>query len=289
MKINKSAESQESPKVPASYFVLFFFGLFLIFGFIFVGFGYYKNHWRSGLPRSIAKVLPLPAAIIENAGMVKYTNVIEYAALYQSGGGQEDAFEIGLQKAIESKILFNLADELNVQVSKQDLENYEVDSKDLDSLQEIGWNESQYKKYVILPFLTAQKLENAVHGDRAYQKDALQKVESVQNQIERGIDFNDLAMQYSEGVSADDGGFKGFYKIDKLPEGFEVLSSEQVGGAPKMIELENSFVLARLFDETEIEGERVEVGIEEIVVKKDDLSAVLDDLVQQAVVKYWVK
>ncbi len=288
MKIRRKQEEVHSYRVPTSYFIYFFFLFFVVFGFIFVIFGFYKNHWDSGLPKSIARILPFPAAVVEG-DKVLYSSAIEYASLYKFSNNNGDYFEAGLLRAVNMIHLFALADELNVSISKNELNEYALDDLDGDFLKAVGWTENKYRKYVIKPLILSQELELAVYNSHDYQKRALAKVDSIYQNIEMGIDFDDLALQYSESLSSDNGGFIGFFEKDDLANGYEALFDFELGQVSEVIETDRTFVIAKVFDIVEIDDERVGVGVQEIVVKKDELSEVLDRFIEGREVKYWVQ
>ena len=97
--------------------------------------------------------------------------------------------------------------------------------------------------------------------------------------IERiGIAFPDLALQYSQGASADVSGWLGYLEEDELPAGYNAVWDLDVGDTV-IIELEREFALVRVYDVTFLEVNRLSVAIQEILVNKQPLSEILDDYI----------
>jgi len=104
-------------------------------------------------------------------------------------------------------------------------------------------------------------------------KEAKDKIEFVQEQLEKGAEFGDMAREYSDDASnSADGGDLGFITRGQMVEEFEnaafALDIDEVSG---IVETEFGYHLIKMFD-------REEEGIQAFEDVKDDISTYLAEL-----------
>jgi parvulin-like peptidyl-prolyl isomerase len=281
-------------KIPRSYIAIFVLLVFLFTSISYAIFGFYLEHWYTGPARVAARVLPLPAVIVESK-VVWYRDVSEFAnvfAVAQEDQGVElgDPFQAALERTVSNKHLQNFAKELGVNLTKQDLLNYEIADPDLEEfLDRVGWKEAQYRKFIVEPLLLAQESEALVFANPEYQTESLKAIQNLEQDIGLGIRFEDLAMQYSHDVSAETGGYLGFFTKDAMPEGLDDLFDAEIGEPSEIIETEHSFVIAQVYDVLGFGEDRLSVAIQIITIKKTGLSDALDDFAETQSVRYFVR
>lgn len=221
-------------------------GLFLLLSTLIVAsFLYFHVHHGFGL--ALAKVVPVPAAVIDGT-VVWYRQVAITANELEDEAGlpSEEAMQRALLLEARERIMKRLADELGVAQSDDRL-----------------------------GFATA--LETAVLASDAHQADARAKVERLVVKMEQGLPFYDMAVQYSEGPSAETGGDLGFVDPETLPEDLrtaaKALSPGEVSG---VVETAMSFWLVKSEEAQEPQEDERLVWLRVIEIKKDLLGAVVD-------------
>ena len=280
--------------IPRSYIALFV-GIVLLFILLsYAFFGFYLEHWYTGPARTASRFLPLPAVIVES-DIVWYREVAEFANVFAAAAEDEhfgitDPFRSAVDRAVSNAHLEHFAQELGVHISRSDIQDYAIEDPDLETfLEEIGWNESQYRTFIVGPLLQAQQAEEIVFSDQAYQAEALNRIGNVQQDLELGIAFEDLAKQYSDDVSGASGGYLGFFDVEQLPEGLDPLEEAALEEPSDVIETEGAFLVAQVYDVIEVGGERIQVAIQLIQVNKTGLSDALEAFSQTQTVRYFVR
>jgi parvulin-like peptidyl-prolyl isomerase len=121
----------------------------------------------------------------------------------------------------------------------------------------------------IFPWIQDDSIEENEQG----RKEARDKIEFVQEQLENGAEFGDMAREYSDDTSnSADGGDLGFITRGQMVEAFEeaafALDIDEVSG---IVETEFGYHLIKVFD-------REEGGIQPFEDVKDDISTYLAEM-----------
>lgn len=210
-----------------------------------VSFLYFHAHHGFGL--TLANVVPVPAAVIDGS-VVWYRQVAVTANELESEAGLSptEAMQRALLLEAHERITERLASDLGVARSKDRL-----------------------------AFMTA--LEAAVLASDVHQADARAKVERLVVKMDQGLPFYDMAVQYSEGPSAETGGDLGFVDPETLPEDLRTAAKALAPGeVSDVVATEKSFWLVKREEMQESdEGGRL-MWLRVIEVKKDLLGAVVD-------------
>lgn len=278
-------------KLPIKYTVLFFVLVLFFVGTFSLYLGFYKSHWHNGFARSIVSVVPLPVASVEGE-TVWYKEVIELSLIFDfqdDSNHLEDAFDKALEIAIDRRHLEQLADDLSVSILESDVLNYEIKNEN-EFLTKIGWSEKDYRKYIVRPLLISQAVESTAYSSLEHQKIAHAEIESIKENVDLGVSFIDLAKQYSDDSSSVLGGDVGYFKKSDFGEGLESIFDLEVGEVSEILEAEEYFVIAKVYDVILDENkERDQVGVYIITVDKNDLSVVLEEYKKGREVKIFVK
>ena len=281
-------------KIPRSYIAIFIVLVLFFVSFSYAVFGFYLENWYTGPARIAAKVLPMPAVIVENK-VIWYRDISEFAnvfALAEEDQGVElgDPFQAALDRTVSNKHLLNFSKELGVDVSRQEIQDFVIDDVDLEEfLDRVGWSESQYRKFIVEPLLLAQESEDVIFASHEYQAESLKAIQNLEQDIGLGIRFEDLAIQYSDDVSGPAGGYLGFFTEDAMPEGLEHLFDAELAEPSEIIETEHSFMIAQVYDVIGYGEDRVSVALQIITIKKTGLSDALDNFAEHQSVRYLVR
>ncbi|MBU4315426.1 peptidyl-prolyl cis-trans isomerase [Patescibacteria group bacterium] len=239
----------------------------------------YVDHINNNSTRFISNILPLPAGTANN-DLFFYKDVFALDLLAQKEFEQEDHFSYAIEAVVKQKLLDQLIDELNLEFKF--LAPDEINTSEYEAY---GWNEKMYKKYLLEPLQQSEILQSAVLDCSNCQLDVRMEMEHVASLLDMGIGFSDLAKQYSEVASSQFGGDVGFVKLDDIDEELKSIWDFEIGEMSDVIELSDRFVIAKVYDVTEVGSEREQIGLQIIVMYKNGLSEVLSDRKELAEVK----
>lgn len=289
--IHRGEQAMPQVRLRFSHIAAFIFLIFISLVFFVGVHGFYFQNWHTGAARVVAKFLPIPAASVEG-DIVWYKQVSETANLLDvfEDTGSQDVFELALEAVVRQKYILHLAEELGVTVSKDEINSYPINEQEIATyLFDIGWNEKEYRKYVVTSLLYAQKTEEALLDSYDYQAIARDDLAKVLLDVDLGIPFSDLAEQYSEDNSNVLGGDIGLYMQADLPLGMENVWSLNVDQISEILDLGDAYALVKVYDDVVLEGERTQVALQLILVKKATLSEVLEDYARTQEVKVFVR
>lgn len=270
-------------KVRPSHLVAFFVFLAIFFSVMAGGYGLYIAHWTGPLARWITGILPLPAATVAER-VVYYEDVLAIQDVLGDEADWNDALRVMVHRAT----IENLAAELNVVVEQEAIDDFDPEGDVEQFLSSTNWTQQELNKYIVQPLLLEQELEAAIYASRDYQADALNRLRLVEENIELGVDFGDLALQHSEDISASLEGDLGYVTLDELDSGLEEIFELEYGEVSEILEAETYFAIAQVYDIVESGGEELR-GVQLITINKDSLASVLDQYAESQTVKYWVQ
>lgn len=213
-------------------------------------------HAHHGIARVAARIVPVPAAVVDGR-VVWYATVVERAIALETVADvpHEDAMARALVLAKRRAVLDNLAAEFGIE---------------------------QYADQYVL----AKQVEAAALGDAALQATARGRLERVQLKYEQGIRFADLAGEYGEGAAALTAGSLGYVNPMTLPEDLKTVASTIAGGeVSDIVETTYAFWLVKAEDVIESEDGTRSVWLRVIEVKKDLLGDVVDERLEKARVR----
>jgi len=280
--------------IPRSYLVVFFSLVLFFVTFSYALFGFYLEHWYAGPARIAARVLPLPAALIEGE-VLWYEDISEFANVFEVSGKDvgtdiTDPFQSGLERASRNIHLEHFATKLGIEVTKAELENYEIVDESFELfLESVGWNEKRYRSYVVRSLLLAQKLEAEVLSNAEYQTKVYAEMENVLQDIELGLSFDDVAIQSSEDVSAEIGGYSGFFTKEDLPEGLQSAFSLDLYEVSDILETEEAFYVVRPYEIVGFGEDRLQIALQIIVRNKQLLAPALDAFIETQSEWYFIR
>lgn len=268
MKVPKVSEDS-----PESSFRFFEFFLLFLICLVFAGVltiynNIYKHHQNNGFERALTELLPLPAGTV-NGEWVAYNDVFKLDQMAQVEYPDDDHFSYAFDAAVREILLQQLATELGV--------FYKPTEPDAGAEDYIiyGWDKEDYQSHVLEPLALSSLLQEAVLSCQSCQQDVFMEMEHVASLLGDGIAFSDIAIQYSQVASAQFGGDIGWMEYEDLDQDLLELWDYEVGQRSGIIELDNSFVIARVYDVFEAEEGRDSIAVQMIVLYKNELSEVL--------------
>ncbi len=239
----------------------------------------YILHAYGSLMRTALRVVPLPGAFVMDE--VVWMRDLAELSWFAEVSGLDDPYDRALETSVRRAYIRGLAAEVGVTVDDQELAAM-VEKIDAQMLDALGWSHREYERYLAEPLLLEQTLEAELYASSEYQSGAYDEILALQSQHEDiGIAFADLALQYSQGATAELSGWLGYLEREELPKGYEAVWELEIEETA-IIELDQAFVLLRVYDVTFLEeDERLSVALQEILVKKEPLSEILDDYIAE--------
>ena len=264
--------------------------LLLVFLSVYGWNGLIVQHWDSAPVRWVTAVLPIPAATVNVAVVTSYHLLKRRDVLvwlqYDDGqaSDKEALLSVALDALIRQEVMEQLADDLEVKVSKDDLQAArtklmgEMSDDDFKTKikSELNMSGAGFTEVVLAPLALAQKLEATVWSSAEIQEDKRGKIDQAIGELAAGISFAVVAEKYSDDASASDGGDLGYLTAATLPEGWDALLTTIEGSITPVMETERAFVLAKVAWLIE-DANDIQIRTQAIIVKKKTLDQVVDD------------
>lgn len=278
------------------------YGIVIIFAIyiIIVGLILYFFGMSNPIVARTAKIIPYPVAVvgtsfIQTNELIRKTDFIK--ALYneedfaQSGKRIDFSTPEGkkrwkvkekqlLDKMIEDKVVEVLARKAGIDISLE-MASQEVertidqfgDPKEVqDRLNKYGWTIEDFEKNIVIPSMYREQLvANFIETDETLKK-ALEKIKNAQAELNDKKDFSEVAKNYSEGESAKDGGYLGWFDKDQmLPEISIFAFSMEKGSVSDVIESSLGYHIIKIENRRTIDGAD-QLEIRQIFVKTKNIS-----------------
>ena len=316
MNINEhTIEEKESPermekKVKFSTVILSFGTIIAIYLFTIGVLISIFNFSKSEVVRKTAALIPYPAAII---GM----NVITFNQLMVESDAARQFYQnqnfsaFGMQvdfsapdgqkkleikkreilgKLIENAVIENEAGKRGNTLSDADvnqavdmeLKKYGSEDNLKTTLQKLyNWNIAQFEENIVKPDLYAQKLFADIQATDPSYAVAKNKITQAQDQLKKNMDFSVVADQFSDGVTAKNGGELGWFNADQmLPEVSVAVTKMKVGEQSGIIQSSIGYHIIKLEDE-KTENDVSMYKVSQIFVRTKSFSDWITDFEKQ--------
>lgn len=278
MKVPKIQESDVKSSFRIFELFLFVIVCILIISIFATYNSIYNEHKNNSVNRAVSELLHLPIGTV-NGDWIFYNDVFELDQMAQIEYPDEDHFSYAFDAVVREKLLNQLANELGVSTEFSYAEVSDEDYK------VYGWSLDDYKKHVLFPMTLSSVLQDSVLSDQSCQQDVLMEMENILSLLENGIAFSDIAIQYSQVASSQFGGDVGWMEHDDFEEGLLEVWEYEVGDRSGILELNDSFVIAQVYDVVELDEVRELVGVQMIVLYKNELSEVLSQKKETSEIK----
>lgn len=274
---------------------------------VFIGvmsYGIYVKKWEDSFTKGVTKVLPFPAATIDGK-YVSYHSYIENVDIlkkynkefkkidFNSEDGKkllESIRKDTLNRLVESVIIQKEAKNLNVKLSKKDIDdsfNDLINSNGgpksfADVLDRYyGLSTDEFKEQIYEDRLLRQKVADKFSNDDNINSDAKKKAEEILAKVKAGEDFAELAKQNSQDNTAANGGDLGLFGKGKMvPEFEKVAFSLKEGETSDIVKTVYGYHIIKV---TDVQGDQIKAS--HILIKTKDFSTWLEDTKKS--VKVW--
>jgi parvulin-like peptidyl-prolyl isomerase len=264
----------------------------------------------------IEKTIPFPAAIVDYKHIVFLNDVGKNLASIEKFYQSQDLSKEGLRvdfttedgkkrlevkrreimdKLVEDKIIEILAKNKGISISKKDIDDAvnqklaeygTADDVKNSLLNSYGWSLEDFKQRVILPTMYKEALATYVADQKFDDPLPKEKIEKAQKELASGKDFAQVAKDYSEGSSRENGGELGWVKKNQV-----ILELQDVLFGSKPFE-KNSIVESSIgFHIVEVENQKKENGedvlqLRQIFIAKNTFADWLE--IQKKQMRVWV-
>ncbi len=281
--------------------------IFIIVYVVLVGILIYGLGINNKITDVSAKYIPYPAAIIDSKNFVTIgefdSNLKSIKSFYEN----QDFSQIGLRvdfsteegkrrmkiqerqllnKMIEDKVIEALARQNGVRITNE-IVNQEV-SRKLDeygnkqSVEEnlanfYGWTIEDFKKKIVKADIYKKEMEKILESQDSSGDKLKSKMEDAKKELESGRDFSDVARDYSEGSTAQDGGELGWITKEQLIAKLdEAVFGAKEGERSGIIESELGFHIVEV-EKKKTEEDVEMVKVRQIFVRKKNLADWLEE------------
>ena len=281
-----------------------------------VGVGVYKYNWDNQFTDAITGALPYPAAMV-NGKIVGYSDfqsdveALQYFYETQKEMYPEQAIEWTveevkknvLDRMIEDEIASQIASEKGITVSQDEVNSeFDIIVGQATSEEEVtqtikdlyGWTVDQFKEKVLRKFLLRSKLESNIQEDPDVIAQSKTKADEALAEIKKGEKtFAEIAAEYSEDVTATNGGELGYFgKGEMVAEFEEAAFALEDGGVSDIVITQFGYHIIKV-DVKVMQGEGEEekevVKASHILVRFPTIDVWLADEVEKARVYRLVK
>lgn len=194
----------------------------------------------------MSKIIPFPAAIISYKNFISVNDVQKKLVAIQKFYVAQDLSTEGLRidfstpdgqkrlkikereilnKMIEDKIIMILAKKNKLSFSKEEIDKAVAvelakhgTTEDLQSdlLNSYGWTLDDFKTQVVVPTVYKEMLTQYAAGQNTSGTVSKTKIQQAQKELENGKDFAEVAANFSEGSSKENGGELGWVTKDQV-------------------------------------------------------------------------
>jgi parvulin-like peptidyl-prolyl isomerase len=149
-----------------------------------------------------------------------------------------------LNKMIEDQALMKIAQENGIMVTEEaahegvrrSLDEYGTSDQVQSDLKRLyGWELATFEEKIVTPQLYEEKLRALFDEQEKPNEKAMEQINKAKEALEKGSKFDDVAKQYSEGSTKNDGGSLGWFQVADLAPELQAAIPSQVIGAPSAV------------------------------------------------------
>ena len=267
--VREKVLSENPPKSKTSFkselaAILWSAFLTLIFLFFIIMAGIYLGGWQGTGASFLAKILPLPALIVNGQTITvnEFFEDQEAVNKFLDRAGQKSNTAIIKQQVIssliEKSVIKDLAEENNLDVSQSEIDR-ELDyiftsggeQSELESMIKdlYGWDFEKYLDKVIKPVILASKLEENFYNNQGGQE-AKRQIQDIYGQLQSDPEsFAKIAAEVNQDETKYTGGDLGWLFLGQLPFEIELsLLDLEPGQISEIMELADGFLILKLED-----------------------------------------
>ncbi len=292
------------------YIKIFFFILSVIISlFILLTFCLYYFNWQDKFTKKITAIIPYPIALVNFKPIYyqewqKETETL--MSLYDRQKLENNKLETPslketkihvLERLINKEFINQLAKKYNISVSNQEIKEYtEIMAEEIGSIDSLSqqlkqlynWSIEEFENEIVKSIITKSKIGIAINSDEQINIEAIKKINEIEDKIKTGqTTFESLAEQYSEDVTAVQGGDIGYFgKGQMLPEFEQAAFRLEIGEISGIVKTKLGFHIIKLEEKLKDEnGEITQIRARHILIRGKDINNYLEEIKKSA--KIW--
>lgn len=202
-----------------------------------------------------------------------------------------------LNKLIEDTMIEEIAQEWNIALSDEavrdamerpmsEMNTRESVQSRLDNL--YGWSLEDFGDKVVRGQLLREKVATKFEEQNAVTEDMREKIIQAKKELDDGRTFSDVAMKYSEGSTAQEGGIMGWFSDTQLQDEIgKDIGQMEAGNYSDVIETPLGLHIVRVNEVSEDDTQKL-IHVSQIIIKKNTFADFLNDRIVQMNVKVFV-
>lgn len=303
----------KSEKKPRRFFkiILIIFLLIVLAAVIFLvvfGVGIYKYKWQNSFANNLVKYVPYPVLLLDYK-IVKYQDykdvlgpikhyLEQQLKVEQDQKTKKDIEEYlkedNLNKVVLNKLVYDNfrikeSQKFGVVVTQAEIDS-ELDNiikqapggkADVEKtlLNFFNWTTDQFKKYVLVPYLYNNKLQDKISQDEKINGEAKKKAEDVLALVKKGEEsFENLAEKYSEDLTASNGGDIGIFGKGEMDKEFEDaaynLEPNQISD---LVRTKDGYHIIKLIEKIKNDDGSFRLHVKDILIKTKNIDQWLSE------------
>lgn len=303
----------KSEKKPRRFFkiILIIFLLIVLAVIIFLvvfGFGIYKYKWQNSFTDNLVKYVPYPVLLLDYK-IIKYQDYkdvlgpIKHYLEQQlkveqdqkikkeiEGYLKEDNLnKVVLNKLVNDNFRIKESQKFGILVSQAEINN-EFDNivrqapggrEDVEKtlFNFFNWTTDQFKKYVLVPYLYNNKLQDKISQDEKINGEAKKKSEDILALVKKGEEsFENLAVKYSEDLTASNGGDIGIFGKGEMDKEFEYaaynLEPNQISD---LVRTKDGYHIIKLVERIKNDDDSFRLHVKDILIKTKNVDQWLSE------------
>ena len=270
----------------------------------------------------VRSLLPLPAVVVNNDTAISFrdldANLASVRKFYESQApelaksgirvdfstpeGQKRLMlhqkEL-LNKMTEDAAIEVLAKERGIRITDESVhQNLDRKLKEFNSEEDVrsrlsrlyGWSLDDLEQKSVRPETYKEELAKFFAKEADVSTQPKETIQKARNALQSGMSFEEVAMKYSEGATAKQGGDLGWIAVSDLtPEVAQAVKSQAIGRPTDVVESQLGFHILRV-DERKKDVESGDmVHMKQIFSRKMTFSDWLSDQMQQMKIRVWFK
>jgi parvulin-like peptidyl-prolyl isomerase len=154
------------------------------------------------------------------------------------------------------------------------------------------WDVETFKRVIVKPSLYRERAQEIFQDREKKEKDekARIRIEEVKAELDKGVSFEQIAREYSEGITAQDGGHFGWISLGELlePEVSRTLLSLDVGTISEIIESDLGYHIITVHD-TKKDSTGILYDMSQIFIQKETFAQWIESAVKDLHVSLFMK
>ena len=287
------------------YQILALIIIIALLALIIFGLSLYYFKWQNSTTELVTKIIPYPVAFVDfrplsyhewqkqTQSLINFYNQEKINNPDLPIPSLKDTQTHILNRMIEQAIVNQLAKKYNIKVTAEEINQQtqdliaETGSQELlaEQLQKLyRWSIADFEQEIIAPLLLKEKLRLAITLDDRLNHEARTKAEEILAKIKTGQNsFEEMARQFSEDVTALQGGDLGYFGRGQMVKEFEeAVFSLKPGEVSDIVKTQFGYHLIKVEEVlTDDNGQTIQARARHILIRGKDLDSYLEELKNQ--------